>query len=1062
VLRPVVLLVPSAAAATELPRRLASRGRALAGVYALTLRDLLRSVAAPALLTSGLKPWDAGHDALLAARLLAGSHGLRIEPGLPGAPLAAALARTLSELRRAGVPPDAVSALAAQAPAGTEDGERQRAVATLYRRFHEELEGRFADTATLLRAARDGVADAAWLHDAEVLVAADLELTPLERAVLAALARVVVVRRLEAPRPPALSAGSFGAWAATHGIASAPLAETPLALLAPPPRPASLERIAGALFEAPTGSPVEDDGVELLTAAGEASEARAIVRRLLREAGRGVPFEEMGVILPRPMEYAALLTDLLARVGIPHRLHPSLPLRQGRCARSLRLLFRCRGLQRRAVMEFLTFAPVPFAELLGPEAEPKPARWDAISRDARIVAGLERWIIGLRAHAEAEREAAAREPEAQRRERRLTRARDAEALLRVVELLAGTLDGLAGEAPWAEWAERLAGVLDQWIGPERDRQAVAEVLADLASLGHVSASAAWAQVEQVVEARFEWERLPLDPVAGGAVHVGALDAMAGLPFRVVAVPGLVEGGFPGLFRQDPFLLDREREGLARELAPRPAPGARRRVQLELFDQPSPPAGEAAPGEPPVKTTQARLLEARRLFHRALSQATERLILSYPRADPRTGRERLPSLFLVAAASALAGRPLSAGELEARIVEDDVDSLELELAVDAVERDRARVRRGGREAAEAIAAGSGFFRQSHLAARARWSRELTPYDGLVAYSTRDPGTEGLAEQLRRQLDPVTATWPVSASRLATYSRCGFLYLLQYVLRLEPALEPEERRRLEPLERGDLFHKVAERFLRERRDRGVLPVRDDDVTRARLLELAEEALAGHVAGSPPRFTLLWDRERARFRDTLLAWLGREAAAAGKSTPAHFEVGFGPAPERAPGEPHLAEPLTLELGDGRTLRVSGKIDRIDRKADGTLVLRDYKTGRAPKDDGGLFRGGKQLQIPFYILAAARLFPDAPVSEAFLDFVDGGRRVGFEPAVAGSEDFRSLLGSLADALAQGLFVQEPSACEFCDYTGVCGPRPLLEIRRRFKRGDPNLQRYLRLRDVV
>jgi RecB family exonuclease len=157
-----------------------------------------------------------------------------------------------------------------------------------------------------------------------------------------------------------------------------------------------------------------------------------------------------------------------------------------------------------------------------------------------------------------------------------------------------------------------------------------------------------------------------------------------------------------------------------------------------------------------------------------------------------------------------------------------------------------------------------------------------------------------------------------------------------------------------------------------------------------------------------------------------------------------------------------LTLELGDGRTLRVSGKIDRIDRKADGTLVLRDYKTGRAPKDDGGLFRGGKQLQIPFYILAAARLFPDAPVSEAFLDFVDGGRRVGFEPAVAGSEDFRSLLGSLADALAQGLFVQEPSACEFCDYTGVCGPRPLLEIRRRFKRGDPKLQRYLRLRDVV
>ena len=110
----------------------------------------------------------------------------------------------------------------------------------------------------------------------------------------------------------------------------------------------------------------------MLTAAGEAAEVRAIVRRLLREAARGVPFEDMGVVLPRPETYAPLFTDLLARLGIPHRLHPSLPLRFGRAARSLLLLFRCRGLERPAVMEFLTFAPVPFEELLGPTARLAP------------------------------------------------------------------------------------------------------------------------------------------------------------------------------------------------------------------------------------------------------------------------------------------------------------------------------------------------------------------------------------------------------------------------------------------------------------------------------------------------------------------------------------------------------------------------------------------------------------------------------------------------------------------------------------------------------------------
>jgi RecB family exonuclease len=159
-------------------------------------------------------------------------------------------------------------------------------------------------------------------------------------------------------------------------------------------------------------------------------------------------------------------------------------------------------------------------------------------------------------------------------------------------------------------------------------------------------------------------------------------------------------------------------------------------------------------------------------------------------------------------------------------------------------------------------------------------------------------------------------------------------------------------------------------------------------------------------------------------------------------------------------MREPLQIDLGDGRALRVSGKIDRIDRREDGTLVLRDYKTGKAPRDEGGLFRGGRQIQIPFYILAAARLFPDHPVVEAFLDFVDGGRQVSVDPAVVRSEAFRGLLRGLVDAIAGGIFFQEPTACDWCDYTGVCGPKPLIERRRFWKSGDSRVERVLRLRD--
>ncbi len=98
-------------------------------------------------------------------------------------------------------------------------------------------------------------------------------------------------------------------------------------------------------------------------------------------------------------------------------------------------------------------------------------------------------------------------------------------------------------------------------------------------------------MEQVLEARLEWERLPLTPLEGGAIHVGALDAMAGLPFRVLAIPGLVEGGYPGVLRPDPFLLDEERESLEKWLsspAPTPTPAREPRPrpvgQMSLFDE----------------------------------------------------------------------------------------------------------------------------------------------------------------------------------------------------------------------------------------------------------------------------------------------------------------------------------------------------------------------------------------------------------------------------------------------------------------------------------------------
>ena len=39
-----------------------------------------------------------------------------------------------------------------------------------------------------------------------------------------------------------------------------------------------------------------------------------------------------------------------------------------------------------------------------------------------------------------------------------------------------------------------------------------------------------------------------------------------------------------------------------------------------------------------------------------------------------------------------------------------------------------------------------------------------------------------------------------------------------------------------------------------------------------------------------------------------------------------------------------------------------------------------------------------------------------------------------------------MASAIADGVFLQDPNACTWCDFVSVCGPQPLLALRRLYK----------------
>ncbi len=1031
-LTPTLLLVPSVSAGQILLRRLVREKGAMAAVSAMRPRDLALKMAEALSHAQGLLAWQSGHGALLAAKLLA-AHPELLKPGLPEAPVARVLARTLDDLRAASIRPTAVRRLAERSES-PEDRSRLLAIAKIYERFLAEIETKFFDETRLYAEAEK--AEAAFLAGTTILFSPDLEPRPDEFAFLKSLAARFGARRID--DGDTAERGGFPGLANDARIPAVVWSET---VFAPAVHAAHAEiaRMTDALFKAPVGKPKEHNGVSpivWLTAPGEAGEVRSIARLVLKAAREGTPFDDMAIALPQPDVYAPILVDLFSRAKIPFKLHPSLPLATGRIARSFLLLLGSRDFDRGALLEFLTFAPVPLAERTGDPDPPHPSVFDQITRELKVVSGIDRFRKALSHFIKEESKSS----------RGRSRVQAAEALLVLVEKLHTSLEFTKEKLPLDQWSSKLLVLCSEWIRPSNEierteHELVRETLEEIASLATVSTAVTFDRVLSVVEAQFDRKRRPLEERSRIGVHVGSPEALSGGRFRFLALLGLVEGRFPGVFRPDPFLLDPERKALTDEVAA--VPPTKSVTQMSLFDEDD--GASQGRGPSALPTTETRVAQVRRLFARTLRQAEQTLILSYPRADEQTGRERLPSLFLMAALQALKGVAVNADDLQRILSEDEEGRSDMDLSIDLGERDTEVVARHGLQAITWLESERPFLRAAHELSRGRSAKRLSPYDGLV-------GREG--EDSDPRLDPVKSGQAISASRIAAFGDCGFRYFLRYVLKLEPAIEPEERRKLDPLEKGTLFHEVAELFLRERRDQDALPIRNTDEERTRLLALGDERLEAWVEGSPPRLVLLWRAEKKVFLNLLTDWLAREAEnfRKKKTTPAHFEVSFGMPYRRSnTNEPHRDLPVEIALDDGTVLKISGQIDRIDRIAaedGGGLVLRDYKTGKAPLDnDASLFKGGRQLQIPFYILAAQEIFPGEKVVEAFLDYVNAGRQVAFSPEKATSATFRALLLRIADLMGHGVFMQEPSACTFCDFSSVCGPNPVLEGRKRRRR---------------
>ncbi len=223
---------------------------------------------------------------------------------------------------------------------------------------------------------------------------------------------------------------------------------------------------------------------------------------------------------------------------------------------------------------------------------------------------------------------------------------------------------------------------------------------------------------------------------------------------------------------------------------------------------------------------------------------------------------------------------------------------------------------------------------------------------------------------------------STSQLETYATCPYKFFMKNVLKIEPlgdiALETDYRRR------GSLLHRaLGELHARlTQLDAGVRQPSQHDAEAfqtalAAAIEAAREQFAGFGIEGVLNELLVEDVKKwtASYHQQHQAYDQESQHFDQALTPAYFELRFGK-PSRHADDDEAAdstdEPFVLDLGDGLTIRIGGRIDRVDTgRVGNTTVFQiiDYKSSGTFTMNAEKLNDGRQLQPAVYAMAAAEI---------------------------------------------------------------------------------------------
>jgi len=842
-LAPMTVLVGTSLQRPFLARWLAARLGGHANVRILMPGDLALLLGARALVDSGRRALPPLADRVLLAEV-ARQHPGYFAPVADTPGFGEALFRLVRELRGAGYD---LSDLGPVLKGATDAADKADALTEILAEFERRRATYYGPDDALLAAEPDR------LDGLGLLVWGTLDLQPaLERLIVGVAEQMPVDIYL--PEVPAASDAPLAALRdrlVFTGATSQSTDEVPTPSVA-------LERVRRRLFTAPEAPSIEADGtIRLVSAPDPAREVRAAARACLAWAQEGVPFWEMAVAYRHGEAYRPLVEAVFLEAGIPMYLHEGSPLAErpvGRQTLGLLDLFES-DFSRKSVMDFLTDAKLP-SDLHDEFGGIPATRWDSVSRQAGIVGSVEQWRVRLEAM---KRELAGDDDQDEQLDWVRQRVEDADQLQRFIEDLDRRLVAHPGTAPWSAQLDFLQGLLARYV---KGGEEVVEALRGLERFVALEQEVPFERFLEVVRRAIETLRsedvLEGQPgaFARRGVNVVAVNSLPGIEFSRLWILGATERAFPPPARQDPILLDDERRTISEragsELAPRADRGSEEALQFAL----------------------------------ACEAARERLVVSYARRATGESRPRLPSLFFREVASQLEGRRVSADEAPLlrradvqRIPGDAIGApipggryatdrkVVSEAAAGAIseaERDRTYLQAAVTQAL-AIATferAVPAFARARAALRAKRSGRYSEWDGALS-----------GRALEAAVALVRADRVYSPSSLEGYATCPQQFLMGDLLHVEAVEEPERTVRIDALRRGNLFHRIFERFWAESTGEGPAALAPNAVERLRAIA-SEECDAAEARGETG-YPAMWAADRLEVIDDCLRWLEQERA-------------------------------------------------------------------------------------------------------------------------------------------------------------------------------------------